>query len=360
MKNVLHIRSSFDAGGTETLLLHLFNYKQNYFNIHLALIKDGRLIKDLSNSENHYYKFFRKRFFDLFVIRKLYQVIKTNSISIIHTHQVIELFYAVMLKLKKPDIKIFHSVHLLNFERNWTSYLESFLVNFAEKIIAVSQTVKDHLIAKGYASDKIIVIPNAVSLPEKVNHNDIIKFKEKINYSRENFVVLMIGNFREEKDQLTLLKAFNLLRNDYPQIKLVFIGKDNEFAEPCKKMTLEEDFNTRVFYVGELENASKYIPCCDVFVYSTKSETFGIAVVEALLQKKPVIASDIDAMIELSKNGKYFTLFATGNDKDLAEKIKHYIDNGINPEKTKKSYQYAVNNFSYEKFIKNLSNIYFQ
>jgi len=359
MRNVLHIRSSFDSGGTESLLLHLYNYKQNYFTIHLALIKNGKLIENLINKNNHYYKLFRKHFIDLSVLIKLYKIIKKNSISIIHTHQEIELLYAIVLKILKPDIKIFHSIHLLNYKKDYMFYLERFMVNFVEKIISVSQTVKNHLINKGYPINKIVIIPNGVCILKHTEKKDLDKFKEKIKYNHNDYIVLMIGNFRKEKDQLTLLKAFNLIRDKYPQLKLVFIGNDNEFSKECKKFTLEEDFNKRVFYLGMLENASRYIKCCDLFVYSTKSETFGIAVIEAILQKKPVLASDIDAMKELSHNGKYFDLFKNGNEIDLANKIENYILKGENFSKILMAYQYAIENYSYEKFIKRLHHLYF-
>lgn len=360
MNNVLHIRSSFDSGGTEILLLNLYNYNQDYFKIHLVLIKDGNLIQYLSNPKNHYYKFFRKRFLDFSVIKKLRQVITNNSITIIHTHQEIELIYAIILKLFIPEIKIFHSVHLINNGKNWQFYLERFLVNFTQKIIAVSQTVKSYLISRGYASNKIIVLYNPVYIPNKVNSEELENFKKKINYNSSDFIVMMIGNFRKEKDQLTLVKAFNLLRNVYPQLKLIFIGKNNEFSNKCKEITLKEDINKRVFYMGALNNASNYIQCCDLFVYSSKSETFGIAIIEALLQYKPVLASNIDAFIELSNNGEYFELFEVGNEKDLSNKIRNYIINGIEEKILKKAYQYAVSNFNLENFIKNLYTIYFQ
>lgn len=359
MIKILHIRSSFDAGGTEALLLNLYNNKQHYFKIYLVLIKAGSLVKQLNNPNNQFFLWARRRFLDLTVILKLYRLVKLNKIKIIHTHQEIELVYAAILKFLIPGIHVYHSVHLINTEKNTGYYLEKILLSFICKIIAVSQAVKNHLITLGYPERKIVVLYNAVVPPSKVTKVEEKYFKQKINYSPDDFVIMMIGNFRKEKDQLTIVKAFNRIKGEYQNLKLVFIGRLNDFAKECIRETLSIDLDKRVFYLNALPDAAKYISFCDLFVYSSKSETFGIAVIEALLNKKPVLASDIPVMKELSVNGKYFTLFKTGNEIDLALKIKNYIKNEYNnTQKIFIAYQYASSKYSYEVFIQNLNKIY--
>lgn len=171
----------------------------------------------------------------------------------------------------------------------------------------------------------------------------------------------MIGNFVPEKDQLTIVKAYKkLLKDNFTNIKLVFIGKTSEFTQTCIEELPKELIGKKVFFTGALESANQYLNYFDLFIMSSKSETFGIVVIEALLKKVTVLASDIDTFCELSDNGKYFSLFKTGDAADLANKI---ISN-INGDKSdfmqlnEESFSYANSQFTYEKYVFELLQIY--
>jgi len=138
---------------------------------------------------------------------------------------------------------------------------------------------------------------------------------------------------------------------------VVFIGKESEYSERCKAELAKEDLNQRVFFLGAIENAAGYLTLFDLFVMSTLMDTFGIVVIEALMSKVPVLASDIEVMKELSWNEKYFELFEKQNINDLAQKIKRNICN-LNKDKIEEAYLYAQNNYSYENYINQLIKLY--
>jgi glycosyltransferase involved in cell wall biosynthesis len=168
----------------------------------------------------------------------------------------------------------------------------------------------------------------------------------------------MIGNFVPEKDQFTLVKAFDALRVLNSKLKLILIGK--EYLEPvdCKKFISEHNLNN-VYLLGSLINADKYLGLFDCFVLSSKAETFGISLVEALLTKVPVIASDIPVFKELSENGRYFKLFKTGNVMDLAKKIEQFLQlDYLLSTNINESFLYAKKNFSYDSYVNKLSSYY--
>ena len=86
-------------------------------------------------------------------------------------------------------------------------------------------------------------------------------------------------------------------------------------------------------------------------------DTFGIVVIEALMSRIPVLASDIEVMKELSCNGKYFELFEKQNAIELAHLIKSKYQNSNN----KKSFyaaEYTSENYSYKRYIHDLKNKY--
>jgi len=354
MLKVLYLRSSFDPGGTESLLLNLYNYQQKKIQFHYIFLKDGGLINQLNSESNKYYKVFRRKRLDYVVLGKIIDIIKENHINIVHTHQMLELFYAVFLKIRYPKLKIYHTIHGYFEEKNkWAPLLENLLIRFTVKTFTVSQATRNILQKKRYPIKKIEILYNAVNLPPKANESDMQDFIKRINYQSGDFVAGMIGSFVWQKDQCTIVKAYNLIKDKFPALKIVFIGKESDLSEKCKKLLDENDIDKHVFFLGPLENAGKYLPIFNLFIMSTLMDTFGIVLIEALMQKIPVIASDIEVMKELSHNGKHFDLFKKQDPHSLAQAIiKHFQRK--NDKKVKEAYEYARNIYSYDKYCDEL------
>jgi|GEM_PF-2341100 len=357
MIKVLYLRSSFDPGGTESLLLNLYNYPQKEIQFHYAFLKDGSLISRLNSVTNRYYKLFRRKRIDFQVIKKLARLVRDNNIHIVHTHQLFELFYAVVLKIRYPHVKLFHTIHgYHDVHSRWAEILEQLLIRFTHRTFTVSRSSREELKKKGYPSQRMDVLYNAVKPPVAASKKQLEWFKKKIKYQENDFIIGMIGNFVWWKDQMTLVKAYNLLKEEIPDLKIVFIGRESEFSEKCKKEVNPEDLNNRVFSPGAIENASGYLSLFNLFVMSTLMDTFGIVVIEALMSRIPVLASDIPVMRELSCNAKHFELFESQNPKSLAKKIKNnYCNNDNYKEET---YVYVHFNYSYENYLNQLIQLY--
>lgn len=358
MIKVFYLRSSFDPGGTESLLLNLFNYQQNKIQFHYIFLKDGNLINQLNSESNKYYKVFRRKKLDYVVLRKIIDIIRENQINIVHTHQMLELLYAVLLKIRYPKLKIFHTIHGYFEEiNNWAPILEKLLIRFTVKTFTVSHATRNILRQKGYPIKKIEILYNAVKLPPKANKSDMHDFKKRINYKSGDVIAGMIGSFVWQKDQCTIVEAYNLIKDEIPALKIVFIGKESVLSEKCKKLLDDNAIDKHVFFLGLLKNAGKYLPVFNLFIMSTLMDTFGIVVIEALMQKIPVIASDIEVMKELSHDGKYFDLFKKQDPHSMAQAIiKHFKRK--NNKKVKEAYEYAQERFNYNLYMRTLFSYY--
>ncbi len=358
MLKVLYLRSSFDPGGTESLLLNLYNYQQNKIQFHYVFLKDGSLINQLNSESNKYYKVSRKNKIDFVVLQKILRIIRAENIDVVHTHQMLELFYAVLLKIRYPKLKIFHTIHGYFEEKNkWAPLLEKLLIRFTAKTFTVSHATRNILQKKRYPIKRIEVLYNAVNLPPKANEFEMHDFKNRINYKPGDFIACMIGNFVWWKDQITIVEAYNLIKNDFSDLKIIFIGKESELSKKCKELLDKNDINKRVFFFGSLENAGKYLPVFDLFIMSTLMDTFGIVVIEALMQKVPVIASDIEVMKELSHNGKYFYLFENQDSNSLAQAIIIHFQRK-NDQKVREAYKYAKKYYLYSNYLEKLIKFY--
>lgn len=361
MLKVLHIRSSFDPGGTETLLLNTFNHPQTFFRMYLVLLKDGSLIKELKkNSSNQYFKWFRKRFLDFRVLSKTNQLIRQENIRIIHSHQFIELFYATLLKIMNPKVKVVHQIHLLFERRNLVFKLEKYFSRFTSKILTVSKTALNILQKDfGFHPGNMSVLYNGLKeLPTK---EDSIK-PETLQPDPAKFNIMMVANFVFGKDHQTLLKAYDLhIREKMPDVCFYFIGRQTEISKQLKLRYLNDtDYREkRVNFCGVIPNSRKLLGSFDLIVMSCVSETFNIALAEAIFSNKTVLASDIPVFRELSEEGKYFHLFKTGNPDDFFEQLAILRHNNQVSNQTDNTKPFKEK-FGFARYLRNLSDIYFE
>ncbi len=363
MTRVLHLRSSFEPGGTETLLLNLFNHRQGLFTMYLALLKDGTLIRELDPaSENVFYRLFRKGFLDLNVLVKLHDLVKKENIEIIHTHQFIELVYAVLLKVRNPHLRLVHQIHLLFSRRDLSFYLERWLGQRFARIITVSESAKTALIEEfGYRKAEIGVLYNAVEMPDATENADAFAADGVFPHfdpDRKNLV--MVANFVWGKDHETILKAYDrFMRKQMPEVSIYFIGRQSEISEKLKQKYLKPGdlAQGRVVFTGPIPNAKRYLHRFDVVLQSSFSETFNLALVEAAALGRPILASDIDVFRELSEEGRRFQLFRTGDAKDFFQKLGDMLANPA-LEEARANAGYFSRKFGYPDFIQSLAGIY--
>ncbi len=363
-RKVLHLRSSFDPGGTETLLLNLFNYDQKPFDIHLVLLKNGTLADQLmAQNGNQVYHWYRKRFLDTTVLKKLHTLINEKKISIIHTHQFIELCYAVALKLMNPGIRLIHQIHLMFSKKDVFFYLERSLSQRFANILTVSNAAKKELVKDfGFDEKNIFVLYNAIILSNGNLSDRSVTEKLKAPLRKDRVNVVMVANFVWGKDHETIFKAYDsFIREALPQVSFYFVGAESEISERLKKQYLvtSDLEDGRIVFTGRISHANALLPWFDVVIMSCFSETFNLALVEAAATGKVILASDIPVFRELSENGKYFQHFKTGDAQDLFESLEHLVKNFPKVSETNHA-EYYREKYGFDNFVGSLNEIYSQ
>ena len=97
----------------------------------------------------------------------------------------------------------------------------------------------------------------------------------------------------------------------------------------------------------------------DIFVFSTRRDTFGIAAVEAMVMGLPTVVSDIGPLREVTHDGTYATLFRTGNPDDLAQRLIELVsDDQRRTALGKRGREWAKQEFSIETHIARLRELY--
>ncbi|MBW4560911.1 MAG: glycosyltransferase [Mojavia pulchra JT2-VF2] len=211
-------------------------------------------------------------------------------------------------------------------KRRLTPLFVRWLYPWADAIVAVSEGVaEDAAQVSGLALEQIKVIHNPIYTSDLIE-----KYHQPVNHpwflDKHHPVILGVGRLEKQKDFPTLIRAFALLRQQYPaRLMILGQGKELPYLETLvKELNMEED----VAFPGFVANPYAYMAQAKLFVLSSSFEGFGNVLVEAMLAGTPVVSTDCESgPAEILENGKYGKLVAVGDVNGLAEAMINTLNN---------------------------------
>lgn len=252
----------------------------------------------------------------IFVLIYLLKFIRIHKINIIHSHHRIfdSLSFIIQFFFK---VKTVTSVHSKVFGKKMLSYK-------ADKLIAVSNSVKNHLISYYHKPEsKITLIYNFVSEGNLLKNNRV-KFYGK-NHS-EKSIILFVGRFSLEKGVDILLEAIKIIKEKFSNNNLLLqmIGK-GPLKEYCSNFI--HKYQLPVSIIEPTYKIEPYYRQADIVVLPSRVDPFPLVMLEAGLFEKPFIGSNIDGIAEFIRNKETGILCESANANNLAEAIRKIIEN---------------------------------
>jgi glycosyltransferase involved in cell wall biosynthesis len=177
----------------------------------------------------------------------------------------------------------------------------------ADMIVTVSNAMKEELIGLGFPAEKIRVIYNGVD-PEKYSRSQISQ--EKIQEVRQlyglkdnDLMVLFLGRLVGVKGVDKLIASMPYVLQKVPNAKLVIVGlgdMQDYLNRLAQSLRLQDNVKFRFEFIPEEERIAHYA-ACDVAVFPSVYEPFGIVAIEAMSMEKPVVvgASGVSGMREI-------------------------------------------------------------
>jgi glycogen(starch) synthase len=242
------------------------------------------------------------------------ELIKKEGVNydVVVAHDWLSIMGGVTVK-KESDLPLVFHVHSTEKGRTLgngssvVSNIELRGAKMADMIITVSYAMKDELIQLGFPKDKIEVAYNGVDPqkydPESVSSDQVRKIKAFYGLKDNDFMILFLGRLVGVKGVDKLIMAMPHVLSKIPNARLVIVGVGDQqeyLINLTRTMRLNEYVRFRFDFIPEEERILHYA-ACDVAVFPSYYEPFGIVALEAMSMEKPVVvgAAGVSGMREI-------------------------------------------------------------
>ena len=276
-------------------------------------------------------------------------------------------YFSIPILYNRPFIITIHDLIIDHFPTGKAStlpypvyYLKQlgykFVINQAarkaQKVITVSEATKKEIVQHlPVSNDKVVVTYEGVT---SASSHAI----EKQSHKRLDNYFLYVGNAYPHKNLERLIDTFALLRTEYPDMKLVMVGKKNYFYDRLVEKVEDMQLQETVIFTGGIDDAELFslYRHAEAFIFPSLMEGFGLPGLEAMKSGCLVLASDIPVFKEMYADAAvYFNPLAVDS---MHATIRKVLENKKAFEKQTQQGLQLVKTFSWEKMANETISIY--
>ncbi len=279
--------------------------------------------------------------------RRLDQVIAEVKPDILHAHSPCLNGLAALKASKRHKIPLVYECrafwedaavdHGTSRERGvryrLTRALESRVFNQADAVTTICEGLKNDIVARGIATEKVTVIPNAVNIEQFSLRPDRDSALEATHNLRDKTVIGFIGSFYAYEGLLLLVNALPQILKEAPNTRLLLVGGGPQ-EQQIKALVEQLGLREEVIFTGRVPHSevTDYYSLVDIFVYPRISMRLTDLVtplkpLEAMAQGKLVLASDVGGHKELIQDGENGRLFKADDQASLVDTALDMIKN---------------------------------
>ena len=354
------------CGSNISSLLLITGLKKTFSSTEIVTHSNGFFTKYLKKKEIKYFKlknktflgekpFFQTDFYNYFkTIKEIIFFLKNKKIDIVHTNDTrIHLTWTLAARLSGCKV-VWHQRSICP---NWKLY--KFISIFAHKIISISKYVDKSLISFNKKRSEIIYNPFIFYKKKNSKHSMKKKILKKLKIHQSKKIILYVGNMREDKRPLIFLKIAERLQKKLNG-KAIFImfgaKRDDKIFSEVLKFVKKRNY---IFYLGFKDDISNYMYASDLLIAPYKNEPFGRTLVESMLLRTPVLASNSGAHREIIINNLNGFLFKKNKINSISQLVFNILKNKIKIKKViDNAYQISLLHYSISQHVKKVNQVY--
>jgi N-acetyl-alpha-D-glucosaminyl L-malate synthase BshA len=277
------------------------------------------------------YPLFDYQPYELALASRMVDVVRFEKLDLLHVHYAIPhasaAFMAKQILLTYgiyiPVVTTLHGtdITLVGKDRTFKPVV-TFSINKSDGVTAVSQDLRDNTYEFFEIERDIKVIPNFIDLSRfSLKAKD--HFKKAIAPEGEK-ILIHTSNFRRVKRTEDVIRIFAKVIQKIPS-KLLMVGDGGERSD-CEQLCRDLGVSDNVRFLGKQDAIEEILSVGDLFLMPSQSESFGLAALEAMACKVPVISSNAGGLPELNIDGVTGYLKDVGDVDGMAEKAIYMLE----------------------------------
>lgn len=304
--------------------------------------------------------------YEILLSSKIVEVAKQFRLDLLHAHYAIphasasylakQVLHSLGIKTKVITTLHGTDITLLGKDPAFEPVI-TFSLNQSNAVTAVSNSLKEDTLKYFSIRKKICVIPNFVC-PEQyqLSNREWESGRRKFASDGEK-ILLHVSNFRKVKRVEDVVRAFEKVKKQIPA-KLILIGDGPEKYHIEKSCETSDDLKTKVCFLGSRNEVEKILPLADLFLLTSETESFGLAALEAMAAKVPVISTNTGGTPEVNIHNYSGMLSKVGDVDDMAKNALYILgDEKIHGKFRSNAFEQA-NKFRLEKILPQYENLY--
>lgn len=288
---------------------------------------------------------------------KIADFAREKDIDIIHAHIARDYVPASIACLAASRSRFVLTRHMLSPLKPFNKYA---LKNLS-KAIGVSEFVGGEL-RSVFPARKVTVIPNGLDLGNLRDRSQLRDQFRKFHAIDPNVpLVGTLGELREAKGQRDFVLAAAEVVKRVPECQFVITGLDhtidNSFRRELRRLAKVFGLEGKVIWLDWLDDTAPFYAAVDVFVSPSHAESFGLAILEAMIRGTPVVATATEGARELLDNDRE-VLVPTQSPVMLADAICRMLVDGSRSERGESLRRRAAEKFSLERMLEETERVY--
>jgi N-acetyl-alpha-D-glucosaminyl L-malate synthase BshA len=298
--------------------------------VHFVTYKQPVRLELLSNNIHFHevhvpdYPLFKYQPYELALSSKLVDTVRLFGIEVLHVHYAIPHAYAGYMAKKMlqeegifiPMITTLHGTDItLVGKHPFYKPAVTFSINKSDIVTSVSENLKQNTNDIFDIEKEIEVIPNFID--KKKYSSGYTDCQRSLMATEDEKIVTHISNFRKVKRIPDVVHVFKKIQDQIPA-KLMMVGEGPE-KEEAEKLCDSLGIKDRVVFLGNSNEIDRILCFSDLFLLPSESESFGLAALEAMINKVPVVSSNAGGIPEVNKQGITGFLSDIGNTNEMAE-----------------------------------------
>ncbi len=224
----------------------------------------------------------------------------------------------------RQPMRIMSRRSLGHYQRNhpFLARVERWLHRRTSVLLGNSNAVVDEIVGESGHREKIGLVYNGVALPDPPTQAKLRDTRAKLKISDSMFVIVTVANLISYKGYRDLLQALTSIAPSLPkQWRFVAVGRDEGIGLDLMRYALDQGITENILWLGERDDVSDILATADIFVLASHQEGFSNALIEAMAQGLPAVATSIGGNRDAVANGETGLLVGVQSPDELAAAI---------------------------------------